>query len=122
MVLTECFFFYPGPRRNPIHLDAAKKLDRMWHEVPARSVPPIPGPGLKGHTEKRPPFTTVVVASITAGLRIFLSFYSWMAMTKSLCLSIRTTSQVFREGSPDILSSRPGASSIYLRERDMPGV
>ena len=36
--------------RDPLHLDAAEVLDRMWHEVPP-AVPPIPIPGLHGHTE-----------------------------------------------------------------------
>ena len=37
-------------RRDPLHLDAAEVLDRMWHEVPP-AIPPIPIPGLQGHTE-----------------------------------------------------------------------
>ena len=37
-------------RRDPLHLEVAEVLDRMWHEVPA-TIPPIPIPGLKGHTE-----------------------------------------------------------------------
>ena len=37
-------------RHDPIHLAAAEALDRMWHDIPP-AVPPIPIPGLRGHTE-----------------------------------------------------------------------
>ena len=37
-------------RRDPLYLDAAEVLDRMWHELPP-AIPPIPIPGLQGHTE-----------------------------------------------------------------------
>ena len=37
-------------RHNPIHLAAAEAINCMWHDIPP-AVPPIPIPGLRGHTE-----------------------------------------------------------------------
>ena len=37
-------------RHDPIHLAAAEAMDCMWHDIPP-AVPPIPIPGLRGHTE-----------------------------------------------------------------------